>query len=89
MLIDHQLENRKIKLKQPLLLDIGVGSLKCNEQISISWVGKGNMEHGTSTFYVLPRGQGYITNRIILSKEWLDCSGLLYDKDTSGNISSP
>jgi hypothetical protein len=81
MLIDHQLESRITKLEEPLELDLAVGSFTCDEQISIPWMGKGNVKHDESTFYVLPRGRANITHRVILSKEWLKQRDLLCDED--------
>lgn len=81
MVIDYQLEGLKTQLKEPQVLGLAVGRFECKEQISISWMGKGNEEHDTSTFYVLPRGQANITDRVILSREWLNKRFLLYDKD--------
>lgn len=81
MLIDHQLESQKIRLEEPLVLDLAVGKFECKEQVLIDWMGKGNAEHDTSTFYVLPRGEANITHRVILSKEWLKQRDLLYDED--------
>lgn len=83
MVIDYQLEGRKIQLQEPQVLRLAVGTFECSEQISINWMGKGNEEHDTSTFYVLPRGQANITDRVILSREWLNKRFLLYDKDPS------
>lgn len=83
MVIDYQLESRKIQLKEPQVLGLAVGTFECSEQISISWMGKGNEEHDTATFYVLPRGQANITDRVILSREWLSKRHLLYNKDQS------
>ncbi|KAH8749731.1 hypothetical protein F5883DRAFT_229950 [Diaporthe sp. PMI_573] len=81
MIIDHELENQKIRLKEPHVLNLAVGTFKCSEQISIGWMGKGT-EHGTSTFYVLRPGQANLPDRAILSKdEWLDRRCLLYEKD--------
>lgn len=81
MLIDQQLESQKIRLEEPLVLDLAVGKFECKEQVLIDWMGKGNAEHDTSTFYVLPRGEANITHRVILSKEWLKQRDLLYDED--------
>lgn len=83
MVIDYQLEGRKTRLKEPQVLGLAVGTFECKEQITINWMGKGNEEHDTSTFYVLPRGQANITDRVILSREWLNKRCLLYDKDPS------
>ncbi|KAH8745352.1 hypothetical protein F5883DRAFT_266661 [Diaporthe sp. PMI_573] len=81
MLIDHQLVDRKIRLKKPHVLNLVVGTFGCSEQISIKWMGKGNAEHGTSTFYVLRPGQANMVDRAILSKdEWLNRKCLLYEK---------
>jgi hypothetical protein len=84
MLIDHQLEDQKIRLKKPHVLNLVVGAFGCSEQISINWMGKGNAEHGTSTFYVLRPGPANMVDRAILSKdEWLNRRCVLYDKDPS------
>lgn len=83
MLIDCELESRKIQLKEPLIFRGAIGKFECTEQISINWMGKGNAEHDTSIFYVLPRGQANITDRVILSKEWLNKRCLLHDTDPS------
>lgn len=83
MVIDYQLDGLKTQLKEPKVLGLATGKFECKEQISINWMGKGNEEHDTSTFYVLPRGQANITDRVILSREWLNKRFLLYDKDPS------
>lgn len=83
MLIDCQLESLKTQLKEPQVIGLAVKKfeLECDEQISIDWMGRGDVEGGTSTFYVLPRGQANITDRAILSEEWLNKRHLLYYKD--------
>lgn len=83
ILIDYQLETRKVRMEEPQVLRLAVGKFECSEQISINWMGKGNEEHDTATFYILPRGQANLTDRVILSREWLSKRGLLYDKDES------
>jgi hypothetical protein len=84
MLVDHQLEDKKIRLKKPHFVNLVDRTSGCSEQISINWMGKGNSEHGTSTFYVLRPGQANMVDRAILSKdEWLNQRCLLYDKDPS------
>lgn len=85
LLIDCQLESLKIQLKDPRVIGLAVKKfeLECDEQISIDWMGRGDVEGGTSTFYVFPRGQANITDRAILSKEWLNKRHLLYYEDPS------
>lgn len=86
MLIDHDLETRKVRLDEPHVLRLAVGKFECSEQISLPWMGRGNEVHDTATFYVLPPGQANINDRVILSREWLSKTGLLFDRDPSPTL---